>query len=251
MIDMNAPTRGIPARALLAVLSSSLAVAACGRIPGQFVILNDQIPLTGCLIPTDVGVYQGTGEVDLEIVRQGDQSAYFVFPLLENNLAASTGGVDANQITLTGFNVDISAISGAGPLTANVLATNPGLTHYQVPWSGSVGSGGSKVSAAVNALPVGLAALLLGTQEIDLSPTLNLDLRVSALGHTPTQDIESDPLDFPITVCAGCLIANIQPCPYTSMLSNPGNPCNAAQDELVDCCISGADLICPGTVVMK
>jgi hypothetical protein len=251
MIDMNAPTRGIPARALLVVLSSFFALAACGRIPGQFVILNDQIPLSGCLFPTNVGVYMGTGAVDLEIVRQGAETAYFVFPLLENNLAASTGGIDANQITLTGFNVDISAISGAGPQTADVLASNPGLTHYQVPWSGSIGSGGSKVSAVVNALPVALAQAILGTQEVDISPTLNLDLRVSALGHTPTQDIESDPLDFPITVCAGCLIANVQPCPYTSMLSYPGNPCNAAQDAPVDCCISGADLICPGTVVMK
>ena len=172
MIAMNAPTRGIPARALLVVLSSSLAVAACGRIPGQFVILNDQIPLSGCLIPTNDGVYQGTGAVDLEIVRQGDQTAYFVFPLLENNLAASTGGIDANQITLTGFNVDISAISGAGPQTAACSPSQQPRPHaLPGPLVGERRLRRRKVSAAVNALPVALAQAILGTQEIDISPS--------------------------------------------------------------------------------
>jgi hypothetical protein len=253
MIAMNAPTRGLPARALLIVMSSGLAAAACGRIPGQFIIVNNQVPQIGCVIPTNDAVYRGQGEVDLQIVNQADQSAYLVFPLLENELPGSSGGIDPNLITLTGFNVDISGIGPVPAQTATILGDpgNRSITHYQVPWSGSVPSGGGKVSAAVNGLPVALALLILGTQEIGLNPSVTLDLRVSALGHTPTQSFESDPLDYPVSLCVGCLVANLQSCPFTAMLKNPGNPCNPAQDDIVDCCLTGANLLCPGPVVSK
>jgi hypothetical protein len=255
MIDMNAPTRGIPARALLAVLSSGIAVAACGRIPGQFEIVNDQVPMGGgCSIMVDETIYQGQGTLDLRIVRQQAESAYFFFPLIKNNLASSGSGADVNQIFLSSFAVDISPLAGVPSATAALLSSlnNPGspdyaLLHYKTPWSGSVGSGG-KISAFVPAFPVDLAARILATQEIGLSPSMWVNLTIRAFGSTTTQDVESDPFNFPVALCAGCLVANVQPCPYTSAPANLGNPCNPAQDEFVDCCLSGTDLICPPSV---
>jgi hypothetical protein len=67
-------------------------------------------------------------------------------------------------------------------------------------------------------------------------------------GHTTTRDIESDPFDYPVSVCAGCLVANVRACPYTTAPTNLGNECNVAQDTPVDCCTVGGDLICPPVV---
>jgi hypothetical protein len=107
------------------------------------------------------------------------------------------------------------------------------------------------ISAVVNAVPIELANRLRGTKEIGISPSLALNLRVRAFGSTTTKDIESDPFDFPIYVCDGCLVANLQPCPYTVPPTNRGNACNVAQDSPVDCCIAGNDLLCPPSVVTQ
>ena len=78
-----------------------------------------------------------------------------------------------------------------------------------------------------------------------------MNLRVRAFGHTTVQDIESDPFDFPVYVCDGCLVANLQPCPVTVAPTNEGHACNVAQDAPVDCCVNGNNLICPPPVVSK
>ena len=257
MIAMNAPSRGIPALALLTVVTSGL--AACGRIPGQFEIVNDQVPMSGsCIIGVDETVYQGQGTLDLTLVRQGAQSAYFVFPLLKNNLDASSSGGDANQIFLSSFAIDLTPLGQLpmGSESAFTGANDPGsadyaLFHYQTPWSGSIPSGGSKISAIVPSFPVALAEKILSTQAIGPAPALWVNAKLRAFGSTANQNMESDPFTFPISICAGCLVANVLPCPYTVAPTFLGNPCNPAQDDPIDCCQSGSDLVCPPPVVKQ
>ena len=97
----------------------------------------------------------------------------------------------------------------------------------------------------VGALPVALASRILATGDIGVSPSsLLLNLRIRIFGTTNTQDIESDPFDFPLYVCSGCLIANLLPCPFNGA-GNDGNECNVAQDNYVDCCSLNDQLFCP------
>ena len=243
-------------RAALPLVLLASGLAACGRVPGQFEIVNNQVPTGGCAVPVNETVYQGQGTLDVRLVRSGNESAFFVFPLIRNNLPSPSEGADTNKIVLTSFAVDISALT-APPATGAVLnelesngATYP-LLHYKTPWSGSIPSGGGQVSAAVAAFPVELAARMLATQELGLTPSVWMNLRIRSFGHTTTQDMESDPFDYPISVCAGCLIANVQPCPFTAAPRNLGNPCNVAQDYPVDCCTAGSDLVCPPTVTAQ
>ena len=58
----------------------------------------------------------------------------------------------------------------------------------------------------------------------------------------------SDPFHFPVELCSGCLVANVAPCPYAAAAANPGNVCNPAQDDKVDCCTNNGALVCPPTV---
>jgi hypothetical protein len=242
---------------LLAAVMFSLGFGACGRTPGQFEILNDQIPTTsggGCSVPLNRTAYQGAGTLDLSVVRSDFGSAYFVFPLIENNLpSSSNGSLDPNEIQLSGFQVDIAPI-GAPPPSSSVQAVFNGgtLLHYQIPWSGGISSGGGQLSASVAAFPVALAQNIVAAAGMGVDPFLTVDLTIQALGTTNSgTHMESDPFHFPVQVCSGCLATNIGPCASAPAPTNLGNGCNPAQDLQVDCCTDNGALICPATVAVQ
>jgi hypothetical protein len=233
----------------LALVTLTVAVSACGRVPGQFEILNDQVPLAGCVIPTNPGVYQGEGTLDVSIVRSDFTSAYFFFPLIENNLPPSTATkIDPNEIQLSGFQIDITPIPGASlPGSIQGVLDNAGaLAHFQVPWSGGVSSGGGHLSAIVAAFPVGLAQAMVAAGGLSRDPSTLVDLNISALGNTNSgQHLTSDPFHFPLHLCSGCLVASTGPCTATPGAFFTGNDCNPAQDVPVDCCTENGSLVCP------
>ncbi|HXJ21542.1 MAG TPA: hypothetical protein VMT03_15060 [Polyangia bacterium] len=196
-------------------------------------------------------VYRGEGSLDVSIVQPGFDSAYLLFPLIENNLPGGpSAGHDPNQIQMTGFDVDLSVIGTASAAALTVMQTaDPSLLHYRVPWSGGISSGGGQVAALVSVVPVELAAELATNGGLGTSPSLTLNARVQALGTTTNgTSMTSDPFNYPIEVCSGCLIGNLGPCPYKTTPTNLGNVCNPAQDAVVDCCTDNGTLICPAVV---
>jgi hypothetical protein len=243
----------------LGAVALPLALAACGRVPGQFEILNEQVPTSsggGCAIPVNPTVYQGQGTLDISIVRGDFETAYFMFPLIENNLpkSVSNSAVDPNEIQLSGFQVDIAPLAGTEPPASiqSVFANAGVLAHYQVPWAGGISSGGGHLSAWAEAFPVALAQQLLATGAVGSSPSLTVELTLQAMGTTTNgTHMTSDPFHFPVSVCAGCLVANQAPCPYTVAPANAGNGCNPAQDVPVDCCTENGALVCPPTVAAQ
>jgi hypothetical protein len=157
--------------------------------------------------------------------------------------------MDPNEIQLSGFQVDVAPL-GAPPAAIQSVFNGAGpLVHFQVPWSGGIGSGGGQLSAAVTAFPVALAQQLLAAGP---DPALTVELTIQAIGTTNSgTHMQSDPFHFPVVVCNGCLVANKAPCPYTVAPANPGNGCNPAQDIPVDCCTDNGALLCPPTVAAK
>ena len=96
---------------------------------------------------------------------------------------------------------------------------------------------------------VELAQRVLATGDVSASSTsMLINIRVRIFGSTNTQDMESDPFDFPVYVCSGCLVASVLPCPVMGVPPLAGNPCNVAQDDSVDCCSLNGSLICPAIV---
>jgi hypothetical protein len=248
-------------RSAFVVLAATLplTVAACGRVPGQFEILNDQVPSTTmCAVPINVAVYQGKGTLDVSIVRSDLGSAYFFFPLMQNNLPrGSTGTIDPNQIELSGFDIDITPQDPAGlaaPIAAvfQAAAGTP-LVHHQTSWSGTIASGGGQLTAIVPAFPLALAQNLAAAGGLGAgAAALTVNLRVQARGMTTNgTDMQSDPFDFPVDICSGCLVASTGPCPFMTAAANLGNSCNPAQDQPVDCCTDNGALVCPPTVATQ
>ena len=78
---VTVPPRSSSCVYALPLIALACSFAACGRIPGQFEIVQNQAPHPGCVIDTSPTVYRGDGTLDLSLVQSGSDSAYFVFPL--------------------------------------------------------------------------------------------------------------------------------------------------------------------------
>ena len=229
----------------------------CGRTPGQFLIVQNQSPQMNCVIPADLSaLYEGKGKLDVQLVGDQALTAYYVFPLLENDLPPPTAGQgsDPNRIALSGFDVDLRILGSAPPMITTLFqsldadASGSTLLHFRLPWSGSVASGGGHTAATVDAVPAELARRIRATGELDATAFFEMEASITATGDRLAGNIDSDPFSYPVVVCDGCLIANVASCPYQNAVSNQGNACNVAQDDPVDCCSQSGALVCPPTV---
>jgi hypothetical protein len=241
-------------RACLA-LCVPLLLGACGRVPGQFIIVQDQVPMGGgCSITTNQTVYNPSGILDVAVVNQTATSGYLVFPLLQNDLPPPSGSlVDGNRIALTAFDVDLhmTAVDPpavTGPMFATLEGAQDPQVHYSLPTSGSVASGGGLTAAIVEGFPTSLAIAIAKNGDLGGGVFVDVNIKVRAHGERLTGSIVSDDFNFPIKLCSGCLISSVQPCPVKTAPPLQGNPCNPAQDELVDCCTVGGTLYCPSLV---
>jgi hypothetical protein len=238
-----------------AILGAALFLGSCGTPPGQFIIIQDQVPQNGCVVPADLSaIYRDSGDLDLSLVNNSAETGYLFFPLMQNNAPAATSGIDANRIALSEFQVDLSVADDAPPLIVSLFrnGTVANLTKFSVPTSGSVASGGGNTSGSVNAVPAELARRMLGQNAL-VAPGdfFYLTATVRAQGKTLTKTVTSDAFNFPIRVCNGCLATDLGICPLAQAGTNSGNACNVAQDETVDCCELGTSLVCPPVVGAK
>lgn len=242
-----------------AALLFSIVGLGCGMPPGQFVIVQNQVPVEGCAIPADVGnAYRGSGDLDVRLVLAGAPFGYAVFPVMQNNLPPAEQGTDLNRIKVSSFEVDVSLPEPAdspGPLQPlfNGLETSQAfLLHYSIPFSASVSSGGGNTSAAVNAIPADLARAIRASGILETKEFAYVTTTIRARGETDSgRSVTSDPFVYPVRVCDGCLIASVSACPVTVVPTHPGNACNIAQDESVDCCTAGSSLVCPPRVAAQ
>jgi hypothetical protein len=69
-------------------------------------------------------------------------------------------------------------------------------------------------------------------------------------GDLQGDEIEGDPFNYPVTVCNDCVINMLSPtCPLPiGTVVRAGNPCNAFQDGVVDCCGDPTNPQCPAPV---
>lgn len=244
MTTLNQVLRFLPAAATLALLG-------CDLPPHQFFIVQDQVPEAGCVVNTTSTKYRGEGVLDVHLVASTATDGYLVFPLVRNDLPAPAAGeTSQNSIELRGFDVDIVPI-GSLPSATDALLTSlqsDTLMHFRLPWSGVLEPGGGVRAAHVAAVSGELARRIRDTGDLRAAGTfIQIGARIRVAGDR-SGSVESDPFLFPIRVCDGCLIGRVDNCPLATAPANVGNVCNLAQDDVVDCCISGSTLTCPATV---
>jgi hypothetical protein len=241
----------VPITRALALVLAAGAGACSGGLSDQFFIVQNQVPQTSdnaCMIPADKGAtYRGSGVMDVALVGERALDGYILFPLLQNDLPArgQPGATEPNRLVLNEFRVRLEAGPGAPQDLADLFAS-PGLApylSYSVAWSGSVEPGGGNTSAGVTVVPAEVARQIAGSHILDQLLEIPLNARVTAVGTTLSDTIESKEFVYPIAACQYCLVAGVASCPAQPV--NTGNPCNIAQDASVDCCDDGKSLVCP------
>jgi hypothetical protein len=245
-------------RSCVLLLALAVVHAGCGE-EARFFIVQNQVPAEGCVVPgAKSDVYRGEGHIDVSLVSDERAFAYRLFPLLQNGLPSSGGGMGGpqpNRLVIKGFRVTVELEPGAPAEARQVFdalaadATSRRFLSYEEPWSGTLDPGDSK-AAGVGVFPGEIARRLRDTGYFDGDGTrlLRAAVRVRALATRPAGDLESPEFRYPLQLCQGCLMAFGGSCPLPRRV-HAGNACNIAQDEPVDCCTDGGRMRCPAPVV--
>jgi hypothetical protein len=241
-------------------------VAACTDANESLTIVQAQSPDETCKLSEES---TGTARRLEGILDLGLDKAYgyALYPLVSNNLAplSKNGGIEPNRIAING--AEITIVPPAGLNVTWPAGCGPTFDDAS---SATIMPGERRV-ISISALRACHAAVirdlfLKGKLDPSLTERIKFKVVVRAHGRHGGTDITSDPFEFPIRTCYGCLqtgyagpyaqfsfaLSPVKVLACDHMIENPyrGNPCNPAQDiGPILCCAedaTGEKLTCPG-----
>jgi hypothetical protein len=245
---------------LLALYGLALGVT-CTNANESLVVVQAQIPEDKCVIADELS---GAGRLANGVLDVGlDQSyPYWLFPLLVNNLPslASESDLEPNRITVTGAKIKILPPPGV-----KIPWTDQCAAEFDDPSQATLQPGQQRVIKieALRSCHAQLFRDLFAAGSLDSSIGASVTFRavMRAKGRHGGTEILSDPFEFPIRVCYGCLQTgftgayaafNFPEVPACDRLVEnpfPGNLCNKSQDfGPILCCAKdpqGTMLQCP------
>lgn len=250
---------------VLLVTALPCLTACIADVAGGLVIEQNQTPEysaeKGCLIPNKASTnptLSGIFDVDLD-----KPYPFLFYPLLQNNLpiTGKDGRVEVNRIQFTGVEVKI-----VPPAGVKMPSTAACPTEFSSFGQASLLPEDETASAVKIMLPCHSATLLAMFQSGALPADPNADIQfrvvVRAVGKHAGSTIKSNPFEYPVRVCKGCLQRGYQgdfstfnypavpACTLIIKNPYPGNGCNPAQDAHILCCAKGdKQLLCPGQPV--
>jgi hypothetical protein len=250
-------------RGWLLSLGALTGLCACTDVNDSVIVVQAQVPDDECVVSDAADENSARLESGILDVALDQLYAYQLFPLVQNNLLPAGGetDIDPNRVTVTGSRVKIEP-----PVGVAVPFRDDCAAEFDHP-SQSVIFPGSQRAVRVEAVRACHAGLFRDLfRSGALNPSLGESVYFRAVvrikGRHGGSNFMSDPFDFPIRVCYGCLQTgfsgpysafNFPKTPLCSALANnpfTGNACGPAQDRgPVLCCFVDAEgkvLQCPG-----
>jgi hypothetical protein len=216
-----------------------LAIAALGLVgcvddgsDSAVVILQNQIPEAGCVIPgSPTDTYSSSGRIDVN-----SPSGYILTPVATNTATTVEGNETARIAFVQGARIDLSS---PDPDVNATLQESPD-SRIEVPFAGRIDPAGGTSGFGFTAISRELV------QSLSDGDFVFIDVKL--FGSLGGSGFESAPWRFPVEVCDGCTVNNLGECSSLSSSftpTNTGNSCNPYQDRTVDCCTSSGSLVCP------
>ncbi len=253
---MKRVIRGALVAGLLGFVAAA-ASPACVEYPQSVVVTKVVVPTPPdsedskfCTVDSDApGLVSGRLDV---FVRQNYRAQLVVLNQLRPALAKDKGRVETNNVYLLGATVRLTTVDGL-PLDGGALRSG---NEYTVQGSGFIAasdSGTSSGSIEVSLIDLAAATTLLGRLKSDLgrnvvNPVTVVLAYVRVNGQTlGGLKVESQEFQFPIEVCAGCLLNYKEDAPglgcslpakssgSSGSTSTAKGPCEPGQDQGVDC----------------
>jgi hypothetical protein len=188
---------------------------------------------------------------DLEVLLG---HGYLLIAQMRSRITAIAGQEDQRTIITSGANVDV-AFPGSTLFSDAELAElrTSALTHFKSPFSQVIFPNGGLSDGFFDLIPGQLV------QRIAQKADLRTKFRIEAVatftiqGDMSGETVTSQPFSYAVTI-GNELTANVLgtcPLPKATMVRT-GYACNAAQDQLVDCCATRNNMdgsIVPGSLV--
>lgn len=247
--------RGITCSGLVALAAATGVAAAlgsgCTANGGDegILVLKNVVPTAvtgGCSfssMETEVSLVRGSLDVALP-------GGYVFIAQLKSRITASSGQESLRTIFTRGANIDI-AFSDASLFTAaeiaNLDARN--LLHFMAPFTAPISPNGGVTDVLFELIPAEVAAAIAAKSFTSVVAQTSF----TVVGDLAGGDVTSQKFQYPVTITSGGLIHIAGTCASLPAAFTPriGNPCNAGQDGVVDCCtdIDGG-AVCPAVGTM-
>jgi hypothetical protein len=188
---------------------------------GLFILNNTAPTGTTCALTGDSGQpFLAHGRI-----VQNSPEGYLITPLIQSRIDSLVGHEAERTVHLEGANVTLSSVDSTGNLGSS--------SSFTALFSGSVGPLDT-VNVGFEVLPASMTATLG-----------EYNANITVFGTLGGGRIDGEPFDYPITVCTNCILHDLGACTMSTSTMNIGNPCNAFQDGVVDCCTFNGAQICP------
>jgi hypothetical protein len=198
-------TRQATGLKLLALAAMTVASTACTDANESLVILQAQQPDEQCRINDGVQgsllLERGTLDVAMDRPR-----GYTLFPIVVNNLQpiAGEGEIEPNRVFVNGARVKL-----VPPPGLNIPFSDTCAAEFDTTASAQMGPGDTR-AIEIEVLRSCHAALILdlfksGRLNHDVADKINFRVIVRVKGRHGGTGILSDPFEFPVRICYGCL----------------------------------------------
>lgn len=190
----------------LLALAGLVATSGCTDANESLIILQAQVPDDTCVISDmpDNTVRRAFGILDVALDKP---YGYRLNPLVRNQLLpiANTMDIEPNRVNITAASVRIVPPPGVA-----VSFSNDCAAEFDQPTSASISPGETRavvIEAAVRSCHAGMFAELFRAGRLNSSTADSVFFRlvVRVKGRHGGTDIESDPFEYPLRVCYGCL----------------------------------------------
>lgn len=212
---------------------TTLVVAAAGctvdNAGGAMFIVQNQVPEVegaGCILsPDENSLARQEGFMDLNQAQFG----YDMYPLVESRVVvADTQTAEQRIVFVQGADIELRK-----------AGSDEVIDEFSKRFSGSLDPEGGQRAFFVEVIEPE-SAPLLGDGDVVIAS-------VEIFGELGGSRIESDPFEFPITICRGCLTIPIGDCAGlpAGFVASGGGECKP-QDAPLECCTDAeGEVVCP------
>jgi hypothetical protein len=236
----------------LATLSSALLFLGCANQgdEGMTVINNTAVSGTTCTLTGDPGQpFKSHGTI-----YALSPTGYLLTPLIQSRVTLGTE-VMADELQKTIFlrgadvNLTLKAVSIETNGAYTVTQPESNVGQFSVLFAGALPPEGS-VNVGFEVITPAILRNILGASGVNLSTSsLNAEVlaEVTIRGDLGSDEVTSNPFQYPISVCTDCVVNVTGACPMTGT-PRTGDACNIFQDGVVDCCTdANGGLTCPAS----
>jgi hypothetical protein len=234
-------------RLVLASLAFSLigCIAADGAGDEAIYISKAVAPNDSCSFDSTEGEqYIGHG-----LITVFSPEPYLIFPQLKSRIITTVATEqEAKTIQIHGARVTLEFPDEA---VGNLVAAEN--KKFQTLFSAPLApNSGSITDAMFELIPDGALKSIAAGKTPGQEFETEVIAKLVVFGDLSGDEVTSQEFQFPVTVCANCVLGNgVGGFPACPMATAPraGNACNPYQDGVVDCCVDAANkLQCPGVV---